>query len=92
MLHAGEQPDPRVPTRMIVSVGPFARTRNPIHLSFALFDIGVAPHLNNLWVAIAFAVLTVYVDVRIVRLEERNLERQFGDEYLDYKRSIRRWL
>ncbi len=46
--------------------------------------------LNNLWVAIA--VLKVYVDGRIIRSEERHLEQQFGDEYLDYKRSVRRWL
>ena len=46
--------------------------------------------LINLWVAIG--ALMVYVDVRIVRREERYLKRQFGDEYLDYKRSVRRWL
>ena len=92
MLRAGEQPDPGVPTRMIVREGPFARTRNPIYLSFALFDIGVALLLNNLWVAILLAVLMVYVDVGIVRREERYLEQQFGDEYLDYKRRVRRWL
>ncbi len=92
MLRAGEQPDPGVPTRTMVREGPFARTRNPIYLSFAFFDIGIALLLNNLWVVIALAVLMVYVDVRIVRREERYLERQFGDEYLDYKRSVRRWL
>ncbi len=92
MLRAGEQPDPSAPTRKIVREGPFARTRNPLYLSFALFDIGVALLLNNLWIAIALAVLIVYIDVVIVRREERYLEQQFGDEYLEYKRSVRRWL
>ncbi len=92
MLRAGEQPDPGVPTRTIVREGPFARTRNPIYLSFALFAIGVALLMNNLWIILVLAPLMIYVDAGIVRREERSLEQQFGDEYLEYKRSVRRWL
>ncbi len=92
MLRAGEQPDPGVPTRTIVREGPFTRTRNPIYLSFALFAIGVALLMNNLWIILVLAPLMIYVDVKIVRREERSLEQQFGDEYLEYKQSVRRWL
>jgi protein-S-isoprenylcysteine O-methyltransferase Ste14 len=92
MLSAGEQPDPGVPTRKIIRDGPFARTRNPIYLSFALFALGVALLMNNLWIILVLALLMIYVDARIVRREENYLEQQFGDEYLDYKRSVRRWL
>lgn len=92
MLRAGEQPDPGTPTRSIVRDGPFARTRNPIYLSFALFDLGVALLANNWWIVLALAVLMVYVDRGIVQREERYLEEAFGDEYLDYKRNVRRWL
>ncbi len=92
MLSAGEQPDPGVPTRTIVREGPFARTRNPIYLSFALFAIGVALLMNNLWIILVLALLMIYVDARIVRREERSLEQQFGDEYVEYKQSVRRWL
>lgn len=92
MLRAGEQPDPGAPTRKIVKDGPFARTRNPIYLSFALFDLGVALLMNNLWIILALAPLMVYVDIGIVRREERSLERQFGDEYLVYKQNVRRWM
>ena len=92
MLRAGEQPDPGAPTRKIIIDGPFARTRNPIYLSFALFDIGVALLLNNLWIILALAVLMVYVDIGIVRREEHYLEQEFGDDYLEYKQSVRRWI
>jgi protein-S-isoprenylcysteine O-methyltransferase Ste14 len=92
MLHAGEQPDPAVPTKSIVRQGPFGRTRNPIYVSFALFDLGVALLLNNLWILLALVPLMLYVDRGIVRREERSLEQQFGDEYLDYKQSVRRWI
>ena len=92
MLRAGEQPDPGAPTRKIVREGPFAHTRNPIYLSFALFDLGVALLMNNLWIILVLVPLMLYVDRGIIRREERYLERQFGDEYLEYKRSVRRWL
>lgn len=92
MLRAGEQPDPGVPTKSIVRQGPFGRTRNPIYVSFALFDLGVALLLNNLWIILALVPLMLYVDRGIVRREERSLERQFGQEYLDYKASVRRWI
>jgi len=92
MLRAGEQPDPAVPTKSIVEQGPFGRTRNPIYVSFALFDLGVALLLNNLWMLLALVPLMLYVDREIVRREERSLERQFGQEYLDYQASVRRWI
>jgi protein-S-isoprenylcysteine O-methyltransferase Ste14 len=92
MLRAGEQPDPAVPTKSIVRQGPFARTRNPLYLSFAIFDLGVGLLLNNLWIVIALVPLVLYVDRGIIRREERSLEQQFDQEYLDYKASVRRWI
>jgi len=92
MVRAGEHPDPAVPTKSIVRQGPFGRTRNPIYVSFALFDLGVALLLNNLWIILALVPLMLYVDRGIVRREERYLEQQIGDEYLDYKQSVRRWI
>ena len=92
MLRAGERPDPGLPTKAIVRQGPFTRTRNPIYISFALFVLGVALLLNNLWMVLALSALMVYVDIGIVRREERYLEQQFGEEYMVYKRNVRRWL
>lgn len=92
MLRAGEQPDPAVPTKSIVRQGPFDRTRNPIYISFALFNLGVALLMNNLWIILALVLLMLYVDRGIVLREERSLEQQFGQEYLDYKANVRRWI
>jgi len=92
MVRAGEQPDPAIPTKSIVRQGPFGRTRNPIYISFVLFDLGVALLMNNLWIMLVLVPLMLYVDRAIVRGEERYLEQQFGDDYLDYKDSVRRWI
>ena len=34
----------------------------------------------------------VVIDRGVIAREERYLERKFGSEYLDYKRSVRRWI
>src|SRR3989344_2892279 len=44
---------PYKPTLKIVKTGPYEYSRNPVYLSFSLFQIGIAFLLNNLWVLIA---------------------------------------
>lgn len=92
MRGAGEHPDPDVPTKTIVANGPFAYSRNPIYLSFALFSLGLGLVLNNLWLFVAVVMVMVYVDRAIIRREEAYLEARFGQEYLNYKKDVRRWL
>lgn len=92
MFQAGESPDPSQPTQRLVSGGPFAFSRNPIYLSLALFDIGLGLLFDNLWLFILLLLIWLYVDRLIVGREEAYLEERLGEEYLDYKRRVRRWL
>ena len=47
---------------------------------------------NALW-AILLVPLVLYVIQReVIEREERYLERTFGEEYLAYKRRVRRWV
>jgi protein-S-isoprenylcysteine O-methyltransferase Ste14 len=80
------------PTTVIVRTGPYRFSRNPIYLAFSLLQLGIAIWINGLWlIATLFAALAVMACVVIPR-EEQYLERKFRGEYLDYKRSVRRWL
>jgi protein-S-isoprenylcysteine O-methyltransferase Ste14 len=36
--------------------------------------------------------LLVIVQVGVIQREEAYLERKFGDEYLNYKAQVRRWI
>jgi protein-S-isoprenylcysteine O-methyltransferase Ste14 len=80
------------PTTVIVRTGPYRFSRNPIYLAFSLFQLGIASWVNSVWlIATLIAAVALMASVVIPR-EERYLERRFGADYLDYKRSVRRWL
>jgi protein-S-isoprenylcysteine O-methyltransferase Ste14 len=79
-------------TTVIVRAGPYRFSRNPIYLAFSLLHLGIAIWANSLWlVATLIASVAVMACVVIPR-EEQYLERRFGAEYLDYKKSVRRWV
>jgi len=41
---------------------------------------------------VTLVAVLIVVDRAVIAREERYLERTFGDEYLDYKSRVRRWL
>ena len=80
------------PTTVMVRTGPYHFSRNPIYLAFSLFQLGIASWVNSVWlIATLIAAVALRASVVIPR-EERYLERRFGADYVDYKRSVRRWL
>jgi len=89
---AGTDPIPFNPTTRIVAHGVYRFSRNPMYLGFALCTFGLAILVDSAWMLLAVPIGLVLVDRTVITREERYLERKFGDEYLNYKRRIRRWL
>ena len=76
----------------LVQDGPFRYSRNPGYLSLTMLYAGIAVLRNALW-AIVLLPFVVYVIRReVIEREERYLERTFGEEYLNYKARVRRWM
>lgn len=89
---AGTNVEPYKPTTAIVTDGPYRYSRNPIYVALFLAYFGIAVAVDSLWLlALALPLYFVMISGVIAR-EERYLERKFGDEYLRYKASVRRWL
>ena len=80
------------PTRAIVAKGPYRFTRNPIYLSMTLVHLGIALWINDAWLLCTLAVTLFVMSRGVIAREERYLARRFGDEYLRYKSSVRRWI
>lgn len=83
---------PTDPTTTIIDRGPFRYSRNPIYVSFTLIYAGVASFANSLWALLFLPGVLLLIRRQVVNREEPYLERVFGNEYLNYKQRVRRWL
>lgn len=74
----------------LITTGPFAISRNPIFLLIQFGQLGLFLSLPSV-----FTLLCLVVGVTILRaqarLEETHLERQHGDAYIAYFKSVPRW-
>ena len=84
--------EPWKPTRQIVSSGIYGYTRNPMYLAFCLGQIGIGLAVNSYWVLFGFIVLGFILYHIAIKKEEAYLENKFGEEYVNYKNAVRRWL
>lgn len=79
-------------TRTIIESGPFRFSRNPIYVSMTLLVIGIALVAGSLWVLLMAAPSAYVVHRFVILKEEAYLEARFGQQYLDYKARVRRWV
>ena len=79
-------------TTTLVASGIYRRTRNPMYLGFFLLLIAWAAFLSNLASLIVLPVFVVYMNRYQILPEERALAARFGQQFEDYRRSVRRWL
>ena len=82
----------RSASTILVTTGPFAFSRNPMHLARTLLYVGTALERNALWALATLIPLLVVMHLEVVRVEERAFERRFGDAYRQYCARVRRWV
>ncbi|MBR4775008.1 MAG: isoprenylcysteine carboxylmethyltransferase family protein [Bacteroidales bacterium] len=84
----GHEVAPR--TKHLMTDGPYRLSRNPMLSGTYLYYFAVLVALWNWWSLLVFAVVAA-VMVLQVRSEEKRLEADFGQEYLDYKKRTGRF-
>ena len=89
---AGTPVPARKPTTVIVRMGPYHFSRNPIYLAFSVFQLGIAISVNSVWLLATLVGAVALIHYVVIPREEQYLERKFGAQYLDYKAAVRRWL
>jgi protein-S-isoprenylcysteine O-methyltransferase Ste14 len=92
MKRAETNVDPRKPTTAIVEAGPYRYTRNPLYVGMTLIYAGFMARANALPAALLLPAALAVMRRGVIEREERYLERKFGDEYLQYKGRVRRWI
>jgi len=88
----GQDPAPWKSTPKIVATGIYRVTRNPMYVGMALVQAGIGFGWGNGWILLLLPLVIVVIYTSAIRHEEAYLERKFGDVYLRYKGSVRRWL
>jgi protein-S-isoprenylcysteine O-methyltransferase Ste14 len=87
-----EKLHPRSISTQIFKDGPFQFSRNPIYLAMFVLLIGVGLTLNSFWFLYSGLVVAIMLHYGVIIPEENYLEKEFGKDYLEYKKSVRRWL
>ena len=85
----GHEVAPR--TKHLMTDGPYKLSRNPMLSGTYLYYIGVLVALWSGWALLVFAVIATVMMLQ-VRSEEKRLEADFGQEYLDYKKTTGRFI
>ena len=80
------------PASSLQTNGIYHFSRNPMYVGLAIVYLGVTCLAGNWWNIILFPILILIVQEYIINREEKYLIRRFGQEYLDYKTKVRRWL
>lgn len=76
----------------LVRSGIYRVSRNPMYLGFLVALVGWGVFLANWVAALPLPLFVAYLNHFQIHPEERALTQRFGEEFLSYSQSVRRWL
>lgn len=80
------------PPKEFVVAGPYKYVRNPMYIGGFALLLGFSLTYNSISM-IFFWLLTIAISqFFLVMFEEEKLEKRFGNSYLEYKKSVNRWI
>jgi len=85
----GHEVAPR--TQHLMTSGPYRLCRNPMLVGIYIYDVGVLVWLWSVWPIVIVLIEVILLTLQ-VRSEEKRLEKDFGQEYLDYKKRVGRYI
>jgi len=82
-------PIPSIPPPKLVTTGPYARVRNPMHIGLYIFLFGLGILFRSVSLVSIFTPIFILLDVlELKNIEEVELERRLGKDYLEYKEKV----
>lgn len=75
----------------LATKGVFSRVRNPMYLGTVLFYLGLIVFTESLAALVVWLVTCVYYNM-LANYEEKMLFEKFGDTFLEYKKTVRKWI
>jgi protein-S-isoprenylcysteine O-methyltransferase Ste14 len=71
---------------------PYTWTRNPMYLGITTALLGLATFFSSIVMLLAPIAFFIVIDRMVIAREEETMERLFGEQYVDYKNRVRRWV
>ncbi len=88
----GATADHNKPTVALVTSGPYHISRNPIYLGMVLLFTGIALAYGKIWGLVLIVPFAIALHFRTIMPEENYLVRTFGEHFVRYRNTVRRWL
>ena len=80
-----------VPSSLALT-GPYKLSRNPIYFGVLLAIFGFFIIIESITVLILNILCFLIFRIGLIRWEEEHLENKFGQDYINYKKRVRRWI
>ena len=80
------------PASSLQTDGVYAIYRNPMYVGLLFIYLGITCFIGNWWNIILIPLLIFIMQAYVIKSEEKYLERAFGNEFIEYKKRVRRWL
>jgi protein-S-isoprenylcysteine O-methyltransferase Ste14 len=92
MIRARTSPNPNHAPTALVSGGIYRVTRNPMYLGMLISYAGLFIFVQSLWWLLLIPFLARLMTVWVIIPEEKFLAQKFGEEYLQFKTRVHRWI
>ncbi len=79
-------------TKNLVVSGPYKNTRNPMLFGAFLMYLAFALFINSLTSVVIVCALFVFMLTVVVKMEEKRLLKDFGDQYEEYRKTVSRFI
>jgi protein-S-isoprenylcysteine O-methyltransferase Ste14 len=76
----------------LLTTGLFRISRHPMYVGFVVLLVGIAIFMGSVTPYAIVVVFALLMDVVFIRSEETMLHETFGENWMAYKRHVRRWL
>ena len=88
-IKARGSPVPFNPPKELVTTGLYSRARNPMLLGWFIMLFGLGILLNSISLLLIFTPLFICLNIVYLRnIEEKEMEKKFGKQYLEYKKNV----
>ena len=79
-------------TNRLITSGIYSFTRNPMYLGLSSIQVAFGIYLGAYVSIFLIPCFIMYITNKQIIYEEEILKKEFKDEYLNYLRSVRRWI